>query len=88
MNEQNQKTAILQIAALLMEGVKDEAETNKLYLNNLARIVELSSVAELDEATQAQIEAAYKEVMEDELNHAQKFFALSNQISGLVPSAD
>ncbi|MDE6060709.1 MAG: hypothetical protein K2G31_04495 [Clostridia bacterium] len=88
MNEENQKTAILQIAALLMEGVKDEAETNKLYLNNLARIVELSGTAELDEATKAQIEAAYKEIMEDELNHAQKFFALSNQISGLVPNSD
>lgn len=76
MNEQNQKCAILQIAALLTEGVKDEAETNKWYLDNLARIVELSETAQLDEETK------------DELNHAQRFFALSNKISGLVPSVD
>ncbi len=88
MNEQNQKSAVLQIAALLTEGVKDEAETNKWYLENLAKIVELSEAAQLDDETKAEIEATYKEIMEDELNHAQRFFALSNQISGLVPSAD
>lgn len=86
MSELNQKSAILQIAAILTDGVKDEAETNKYYLNNLARIEELESVAELDEETLDSIQAIYKEIMEDELNHMQKFFALSNQISGLVPS--
>lgn len=88
MNEQKQKSAVLQIAALLMEGVKDEAETNKWYLDNLARIVELSETAQLDEETKAEIESTYREIMEDELNHAQRFFALSNKISGLVPSED
>lgn len=88
MNEQKQKSAVLQIAALLTEGVKDEAETNKWYLDNLARIVELSETAQLDEETKAEIESTYREIMEDELNHAQRFFALSNKISGLVPSAD
>lgn len=88
MNEQSQKCAILQISALLTEGVKDEAETNKWYLENLAKIVELSESAQLDEQTMTEIESTYKEIMEDELNHAQRFFELSNKISGLVPSAD
>lgn len=88
MDEQKQKSAVLQIAALLTEGVKDEAETNKWYLDNLARIVELSETAQLDEETKAEIESTYREIMEDELNHAQRFFALSNKISGLVPNAD
>ena len=61
MNEQNQKSAVLQIAALLTEGVKDEAETNKWYLENLAKIVELSEAAQLDDETKAEIEARSEE---------------------------
>lgn len=88
MNEQNQKSATLHIASILTEGVKDEAETNKNYLNNLAQIVELADIAELDDETRVLIEATYKEIMEDELNHLHRFEELANQISGLVPSSD
>lgn len=88
MDDNKQRSATLEIASILTEGVQDEADTNKMYLCNLARIIELAETAQLDDDTKALIEATYKEIMEDELNHAQRFFALSNQISGLVPSAD
>lgn len=88
MDDNKQRSATLEIASILTEGVQDEADTNKMYLRNLARIIEIAEAAQLDGEAIALIEATYKEIMEDELNHAQRFFALSNQISGLVPSAD
>lgn len=76
---------LMQIAATLQSGVRDEADATEKYFSDIADIETRAEDAGLSSDDLAEIERVYEEIIREELRHQEQFRELFSRFIGIPP---